>query len=376
MISEIEAKSILRKHKRVDSWFISCYGMNLYRGCAHNCVYCDGRAETYQVDGEFGHDVSVKTNAIDILRRELDPKRRRKPLKRCYMMVGGGVNDGYQPAEIKYELTRQALHLIYEFGFPASILTKSTLVLRDIDIIKRIDEQNKAIVSFSLSSADDDISAIFEPGVPLPSKRLEAIKTLTGEGITCGMFLMPTVPFITDMPDIMEHTVSRAIDAGISFIVFGGMTLKQGRQQDYFMDVLKQHYPDLIEKYKTIYTDDKWGGATPRYCDSLNRTFLDIAKRYKIPARIPPYLYKDLLDENDLVAVMLDQIDYMLKMRGSKSPHGYASYVISKLDESLSDLRNELGSIKGIGKKSQDLILEILETGDCSYYHQLLNYDI
>ncbi|MFC1998241.1 hypothetical protein ACFLVR_01185 [Chloroflexota bacterium] len=79
MIREVEAKSILRKHKRIDSWFISCYGMNLYRGCAHNCVYCDGRAETYQVDGEFGTDVSVKTNAIDILRRELDPKRKRKP---------------------------------------------------------------------------------------------------------------------------------------------------------------------------------------------------------------------------------------------------------------------------------------------------------
>ncbi|HEC95623.1 MAG TPA: hypothetical protein ENI50_01200, partial [Euryarchaeota archaeon] len=79
-IKEIEAKSILRKHKKIDSWFISHYGMNLYRGCAHNCVYCDGRSEKYNVDGEFGEDVTVKVNAIELLRRELKPKRKRTPL--------------------------------------------------------------------------------------------------------------------------------------------------------------------------------------------------------------------------------------------------------------------------------------------------------
>jgi len=376
VIREVEAKSILRKYKRIDSWFISCYGMNLYRGCVHNCVYCDGRAETYQVDGEFGTNVSVKTNAIDILRRELDPARKRKPMKRCYVMMGGGINDSYQPVENKYELTRKALELAYEFGFPASIITKSTMVLRDIDIIKKIKDRSRAIVSFSLSSADDDISAIFEPGVPPPSQRLEAIKTLTGEGITCGMFLMPTIPFITDTPEVMEQTISRACDAGIKFIVFSGMTLKEGRQKDYFSNVLNRHYPDLIDKYRKIYMGDKWGGATPQYYDSINKTFFNIAWRYKIPVRIPSYLYKDLLDENDLVAVTLDQIDYMLKLRGDKSSHGYASYIISKIDQPLSTLKNELSCIRGIGKISKNIMLEVLETGDCAYYHKLLNYVI
>ncbi|MBT3363388.1 MAG: radical SAM protein [Chloroflexi bacterium] len=374
MIREVEAKSILRKHKRIDSWFISCYGMNLYRGCAHNCVYCDGRAETYQVNGEFGTDVTVKSNAIGILKRELDPKRKRKPMKRCYIMMGGGVNDSYQPIEHKYELTRQALQLVYEFGFPASILTKSTLVLRDIDIIKKINKQNRAIVSFSLSSTDDEISAIFEPGVPPPSKRLEAIKTLTAEGITCGMFLMPTIPYITDTAEVMEQTISQACNAGIKFIIFSGMTLKEGRQKDYFSNVLRQHYPDLAEEYRKIYMGNQWGGPTQQYHDSINKTFFDIAKRYKIPVRIPSYLYTDLLDENDLVAVMLDQIDYMLKLRGQKSPHGYASYVISKIDQPLSDLRTELSSIRGIGKSTEMVILEIIKTGRSSYYEKLLNW--
>ena len=92
-IKEIEAKSILRKYKKIESWFLTCYGMNLYRGCQHNCVYCDGRSEKYQVDGEFGEDVVVKINAIEVLRRELDPRRKRTPFKRGYVGVGGGVGD-------------------------------------------------------------------------------------------------------------------------------------------------------------------------------------------------------------------------------------------------------------------------------------------
>ena len=92
-IREVEAKSILRKQKKIESWFLTSYGMNLYRGCKHNCVYCDGRAEKYQVDGEFGEDVAVKVNAINLLQRELDPKRKKTPFKKGYMGVGGGVGD-------------------------------------------------------------------------------------------------------------------------------------------------------------------------------------------------------------------------------------------------------------------------------------------
>ena len=114
-VREIEAKSLLRKHKKIDSWFISRYGMNLYRGCTHNCVYCDGRAEGYYVDGAFGEDVAVKSNAIELLRRELNPKRRRKPMKQGYIMLGGGVGDSYQPVDKKYQLRRQALKVIHDY---------------------------------------------------------------------------------------------------------------------------------------------------------------------------------------------------------------------------------------------------------------------
>ena len=172
-IREIEAKSLLRRQKRIDSWFVAPYGMNLYRGCVHGCTYCDGRAERYYVDGEFGRDVTVKVNALELLRRELDPTRRRKPLARGYVFLGGGVGDSYQPAEETYGLARGALEILRESGRPVHVLTKSTLVLRDAELIRRIHAETAAIVSVSLSTIDETVAAVFEPGVPTPQERLQ-----------------------------------------------------------------------------------------------------------------------------------------------------------------------------------------------------------
>jgi DNA repair photolyase len=371
-VKEIEAKTILRKHKKIDSWFVSRYGMNLYRGCTHNCVYCDGRSEKYNVDGDFGCEVKVKVNAIEVLKRELDPKRKKIPVQKEYIMLGGGVGDSYQPVEEKYRLSRKTLELLYEKDFPVSILTKSTLVERDLDIIKKINEKNKAIVSFSFSSTDDKISSLFEPGVPPPSKRLETLKFFKKNGIATGVFLMPVIPFITDKPEIINDTVANAKKAGVDFIIFSGMTLKNGRQRDYFIDVLKNFYPELITKYNHIYKGEPWGGAISEYYESIHRTFRAISRRYKIPVRIPLYLFKDFLSENNLVIVILEQIDYMLKMLGNKSPYGFAAYSISKIDKPLSSIKNNLRKIKGVGPTTEKIILEILETKNSRYYDKLM----
>jgi DNA repair photolyase len=371
-ISEVEAKSILRKHKKIDSWFISCYGMNLYRGCTHNCVYCDGRSEGYYVEGEFGKDVTVKVNAVDILKRELDPKRKRTPFKRSFIMVGGGVSDSYQLLEKKYELTRRALEVVYEYNFPVHMLTKSTLIERDIDILKEINERSRAIVSFSFSSVDDGISAVFEPGVPPPSRRLETIKRFKDAGIACGMFLLPVIPFVTDTPELIEAAVRKASEVGMDFIIFGGMTLKEGRQKDYFFNATKERYPGLAAKYKDIYSYSKWGEPSKEYADAINLAFNAIAIKYKVPMRIPPVLYRDILSENDRVIVMLEHIDYLLKMHGEKSSLGYAAYSISQMQEPLSNMKGELRKIKGVGEKAEGIILDILDKGTSAYYERLL----
>ncbi|MCD4744750.1 MAG: radical SAM protein [Bacteroidales bacterium] len=371
-IKEIKAKSILRKHKKIDSWFISLYGMNFYRGCTHNCVYCDGRAEGYYVDGEFGKDVVVKVNAIELLKGELDPKRKRIPLKKCFMMPGGGVSDSYQPVEKKYELTRKALEIINEYNFPVHMLTKSTLIKRDTDILKKINEKQRTIVSFSFSSIDDKISAVFEPGVPSPTERLNTLAFFKSEGITCGMFLLPVIPFITDTPKLIEEAIIKAKEINLDFIIFGGMTLKDGKQKNYFFNMLEKNHPELITEYQNIYKGSKWGEATKEYYNLLYMTFHQIAKKYKIPTRIPPDLYNDILIENDLVIVILEQIDYFLKSEGKTSPYGYAAYSISKLKQPLSTMKRELQNTKGVGRTTERIILEILETGSSSYYKKLL----
>ena len=372
-IKEIKAKSILRKHKKIDTWFLSRYGMNLYRGCIHNCVYCDGRSERYNVDGEFSKDVVVKINAIDILKRELDPKRKKTPLKKGYIMVGGGVGDSYQSMDKKYELTRKTLNLLYQKDFPVHILTKSTLVKRDLDILKQINKKNKSIVSFSFSSTNEKISSIFEPNVPPPKERLETLRFFKNEGINTGLFLMLLIPFITDTPEILDKTIKDASEANIDFIIFSGMTLKPGRQMDYFYNHLKKYYPDLITDYHHIYRGDRWGGASKEYYDSIHNTFNTIAKKYQVLKRIPLRLYNDILDENDRVIVILEHIDYLLKLNGKKSPYGFAAYSISKIQEPLSKLKNDLCTIKGVGSTTEGIILEILETGTCKYYEKLMN---
>ena len=372
MLHETIAKSLLRKHKRIDSWFISRYGFNIYRGCTHNCTYCDGRSEKYYVEGEFGKDINVKINAPELLRKELDPTRKRKPLKKAFILPGGGVGDSYQPAEKEFGLTRQVLQIINEFNFPVHLLTKSTLIERDLDIISQIHEKTRALVSFSLSSVSESVANIFEPGLPSPLKRLETLSQIKNKGIPSGIFLLPVIPFISDTPEHIQNTLKLAKEAGAEYVVFGGMTLKEGKQKDYYYKVLQENYPDLITEYEIIYPNNKWGNASSSYYNTLNMLFNDIARQYKIPKRIPAYLFSDILEINDLVVVILDQMDYLLKSQGQKSPYGYAAYSVSQLEEPITSIKYKLKSLKGVGSVTERIIHEIMHSGSSKYYEKLL----
>ncbi|HPR41961.1 MAG TPA: radical SAM protein [Candidatus Methanofastidiosa archaeon] len=370
-VTEIESKSILIKHKRIDSWFLSRYGMNLYRGCLHNCAYCDGRAEKYGVNGEFGSDVEVKANAFNVLKRELDPRRKRAPFKGGYFMLGGGVGDSYQALEKDYMLTRGALRLMHRFGHPVHILTKSTLVERDLDVIGDIKGRRGAVLSFSLSSVDDDVSRIFEPGVPPPSERLDTIRAFKERGIPCGVFLMPVIPLLTDDLRHIDDAVSAAKDAGADFVVFGGMTLKDGRQKEHFYDVLGSYRPDLIDDYEALYTGDRWGNAAGGYYQRIGMRFQKMAQKHSMPPRMPPHLFEGLLDLNDKVAVMLEHMEHITRAMGKTSSYGRAAHEISNLQSSISDL-DDLTSIRGVGQGTASLIREIMDTGSSKYYEKLM----
>lgn len=372
IINKIEAKSLLRKYKKIESWFVSRYGFNLYRGCVHNCIYCDGRAEQYKVNGNFGTEITIKSNALELLDKELNPIGKRKPLKKGFIMIGGGVGDFFQLPIKEQNICRNIIQVIQKYNFPIHILTKSDSVTEHIDLIKKSNQQQGAIVSFSFSSVHPKICEIFEPGVPSPDNRLSAIKKLNKNGIATGAFLMPVLPFISDSEDRINESVRDLKNAGVNFIIFGGLTLKKGRQRDFYYQLLKNIKPSLIPKYENLYGDEKYGSAKWFYYKKIEQDFIKAAKRYKIPMRIPPNLYKNIITEDDLIIVTLEHIDFLLKQKGKKSPYGYAAYSLSKSKEPIRNLRNKLTNISGVGNVTSKLINEILDTGKSKYLENLL----
>lgn len=372
-IYETNAKSLLRKYKQIDPWFLSRYGMNLYRGCAHDCCYCDGRAEKYRVDGSFGQDISVKINAPELLQKELDPSRKRKPMRRSYLMLGGGVGDSYQPIEQRLEITRRVLHVVEESGWPVHVLTRSTLVERDVDVIRRIHEKSGAIVSMSLSTVDDGLARKLEPGASLPSARLAALSRIRRAGIPTGVFLLPVVPFITDSPEQIFESVRAIREHHVEFALFGGMTLKEGRQKEHFMSVIEELRPDLEAHYHALYRPNMWGNADAEYYDSITKAFNAAADRLGVRKRIPLHLYSSILDENDRVAVALQNLHYYCQSRDRGSSYRQAAQSVAALEIPLSEMRTVLRSLPGVGPFTEGIIREILDTGRSSYLESFEN---
>lgn len=371
VIKEINAKSLLKKHKKIDAWFNSRYSLNLYRGCSHDCSYCDGRTEKYQVEGDFAQEIGAKINALDLLENELRPSTRKKPLPKGFIVPGGGVGDTYQPCEENYKLARKMLQIIERYRFPVHLITKSSLIERDIDILCRINEKSKVIVSFSFSSVDDQISKIFEAGASPPSQRLRVMKKLLDNGISCGIFLMPVIPFITDSFEKINEVYQKASELNADYVVFGGMTLKEGRQKDFFYSALKNYNAQLLSKYDKIYTGNKYGEADYQYYKKINQTYQSVLKKYNIPQRVPAHLVRNIISRNDLIVVILEQLDYLFRQQGKKTSYLKAAYAISQLKEPVSLLFGGL-QLKGIDADAEKIIVEILQTGTSNIYEKIL----
>lgn len=241
IIHEIEAKTLLAHVKQPDSWFGLRYNMNLYRGCEHQCIYCDSRSECYGI--EVFSDVLVKINAIDLLRRELARKRVKGTIGT------GSMSDPYTFAEKRYNLTGRALEVIAEFGFPVHMLTKSDMVLKDLDALRAINRVH-AVVSFTITTADDDLARKLEPGAPSPTRRLRAIQTLASHGIHTGVLLMPVLPFLTDDEANITRIVDAAADHGAEFVLPAfSMTLRD-RQRTYYYRKLDALFPGVRARYE------------------------------------------------------------------------------------------------------------------------------
>lgn len=218
-------------------------GMNLYRGCLHGCIYCDSRSKCYHMEHDF-EDIEVKENAIELLKQALKHKR-----KKC--MIGtGSMTDPYIPLEMELEYVRKALSLIYEYGFGFTVITKSNRILRDMDLLQKINERAKCVVQITLTTADEELCKKLEPNVSTTAERFEVLKKLCDAGIPTVVWLSPILPFINDTEENINAILDMCFEAKVKGIVcFGmGLTLREGNRE-YFYRQLDRLFPGLKEQY-------------------------------------------------------------------------------------------------------------------------------
>lgn len=250
----VNAKSILSQKN----------GMNLYRGCSHGCIYCDSRSEIYNMDHDF-EDIEVKKNSIELLKREL--------LKRPKAMIGtGSMTDPYIPAERHLRYVRRSLELIDRYGFGFTCITKSDLVLRDLDLLKKINEKAKAVVQMTLTTADDDLCRILEPNVCPTSRRVEVLKELDDAGIPTVVWLCPLLPYINDNFENIRAILDHCVEVNVKgiFCFNMGLTLRDGNRQHFYRK-LDEHFPGLKERYIEEFGDSYAVGSPNN--DELMRYF-------------------------------------------------------------------------------------------------------
>ncbi|MHB1357230.1 MAG: SPL family radical SAM protein [Anaerolineae bacterium] len=274
-IREIQAKTLLARVNWRDAWFGMTDNMNLYRGCQHQCIYCDTRSECYQVD-TFNEDVLVKANAPDLLRKELAPRRTKG-------IIGtGSMNDPYMPLEADFRLTRRAIETIAEFGFGVHITTKSALVTRDIDLLDSIGPL-RASVLMTVTTADDDLGRILEPGASLVSERFAALAELAAHGITTGVALMPVLPFIEDNAANISAIITRAAQAGVGYLIHGlGVTMRD-RQRLYYYQQLDNSFPGLRQRYENTFGDAYF--CSCQHANKLEQLITELCEQHGLAMR-------------------------------------------------------------------------------------------
>ncbi|MDQ6711049.1 MAG: radical SAM protein [Candidatus Dormibacteraeota bacterium] len=244
---EIVAKSALNRvqHMGFD------WSLNPYQGCFHSCVYCFARAHARLADRDpgagFSSRVGVKVNVAELLRRELA-----SPRWKGEKVAFGTATDPYQPIDGSTRLTRHCLEAFRDFRTPVGLITKGTMVIRDLDVLVELSRRASTTVCFSVPTVDDTVWAKTEPGTPPPRKRLRVMKALVDAGIEAGVAMAPLLPGLSDSPAQLEATVAAAADAGACFVWANIVYLKPGTKE-HFLEFLGREYPHLLPRYRELY---------------------------------------------------------------------------------------------------------------------------
>jgi len=233
LLKELKVDSVIKKITRKDNLFKGDYTVDLYQNCDFGCIYCDS---------SYDNNVYVKTNAVEILEKELEnlPKGR---------IIVGSVHDPYQSCEKIYKITRKVLEVIQKHDFTCHVLTKSDLILRDVDLLRKI---NNCIVTVSIISLNNENSNFFEKNVPTTQRRFEVVEILNKNGIYSGIALIPFLPFIAEYE--IKSIFKEVKKYDLKYILYKNLELK-GDQKQIFFNHIKKFDKDILEKYEKLYND-------------------------------------------------------------------------------------------------------------------------
>lgn len=308
----VDLKSIKKNTTLVDPYFPSKYGFSPYRACQHGCKYCDGRAEKYYVDGDFEKDIVIRKNVPDLLDRQLSKYR-----EKAIIGMGSGVSDPYQPVESDERLMRKCANVIAAHQFPAYVMTKSALILEDIDLWEEVHKTAGFTLYVSLTFADDAPRKTIEPGASSVEKRLEMLKTVKERGIFAGVLAMPFIPYISDTEENITALYEKLQAINVDFAIPGCLTLRPGKQKDIFLDVLQSHFPELHNKYETLYHKNlKSGAPTYAYRQQFAQRVNAIQEKFRIPWLVPHHVYKNQFPLYDEIYILLNHMQSLYARDG------------------------------------------------------------
>ena len=299
-----EVKAALRRRDLVDSYFVGKFGLSPYQACAHGCAYCDGRAERYFIEGDFDRDIVVRTNVAEVLEADLARQR-----ERGIVFIGSGVSDAYQPPEAEEKLMRACARLLADRALPVTVLTKSHLALRDLDLWSEVNRKAGFVFMVSLMTLDEDVRQVFEPGASTVDERLDALAAFKAAGCATGVAAMPFLPGLTDGDDQFRALAEGLRAMGVDFVLPGGLTLRPGRQKQLFFEVLQSFRPDLVPLYDRLYAEDRPSGA-PRspYGEDVHRRAISVFQEAGFPIRMPHAIYRGRLPVYDEIHVLLQHM--------------------------------------------------------------------
>ena len=227
------------------------WSLNPYMGCSHRCAFCYVRAFEQRADrpsdDRYGRSIRVKTNVATVLRQELA-----RPSWRREEVAIGAATDPYQPAEGIYRLTRACLEALAQARNPFGLITRGTLIVRDVDVLVEASKRAEVTVSFSIPTLDDRVWNATEPGTPPPRQRLKAIERLVRAGVKAGVGMAPILPGISDDPRMLADVVHAARDAGATFLWGGMLYLKPGTKE-HFLDLVGREWPEIASRYEALY---------------------------------------------------------------------------------------------------------------------------